>query len=100
MPFQCKIRAGGRWRIYSLASAACLFLTACSGGQDYAFHPIDEIPQGQGLITDESGEFTLAKIDLSKNRDERRETAVSTPAPTQPQTVVSTSGITEAVTPE
>ena len=89
---------------YSLiAATACLLLAGCSSGnRDFAYHAIDEIPQGAGLLTDETGEFTIVKWDPSKRSNPTDTASVPSPAPAQPQpqTVVSTSGITEAATPE
>ena len=94
---------GRRYRATFVAAVACLVLAGCSGGvQEFTFHPIDEIPQGAGLITDQSGEFTIVKWDPSNRSKSTQETTVSTPVPQTPpsQTVHSTSGITEAATPE
>ena len=85
-----------------LAAALAGALGTAAAADDFVFTPIDEIPEGRGLITDESGEFTIFKWDRSKkNTSESQETPTRTaPAPAPSQTITSTSGITEAPTPE
>lgn len=80
----------------ALTGALCTAATA----EDFTFTPIDEIPEGQGLITDQSGEFTIFKWERGK-RGRLNETDPAPQAgPSPNQTITSTSGITEAPTPE
>lgn len=62
---------------------------------------IDQIPQGAGLVIDDSGQFTPARFDPKRRSRSVDDATVSTPAPaaTHLQTLLSTSGITEAATP-
>ncbi len=84
----------------ALATAFVFALSSAALAEEFEFTPIDEIPEGQGLITDQSGEFTIFKWDRRKrNRSGNQDTYEQTgPAPAQ--TITSTSGITEAATPE
>ena len=97
-------QSGGRNRKLHLAvGLACLLVGGCSQNQDFAYHAIDEIPQGPGAFSDESGEFTLYEWKEGENRNPSTKSSVFSspdPEPVQSQTVVSSSGITEAATPE
>lgn len=75
-----------------------LLLGGCAGGQDFSYNPISEIPEGQGLVTGPEGEFTLFKYDPSQSSEAASDTTAPVSAPSQ--TVTSSSGITEAPTPE
>lgn len=99
--FSPDAHAGFRRHKLSLAALAVgIALTGCAGGQEFAFHPIDEIPQGPGLITDESGEFTLIKWDPRGRTESTAGSTVSAPAPSPDDTARSPGGISEAATPE
>ncbi len=100
MTFSPSAQACSRLRKVPLAAAACLVLAGCSGGQEFAYHPVDEIPQGAGLVTDEGGEFAVVKWDPRGRSKSSPETTVSAPSPDAPRAAKSTSGITEAATPE
>lgn len=77
------------------AGLAGLLLTGCAGGDSFEYTEISEIPEGPGLVTGPEGELTIVKYDPFS-----RSSSNSAPAPTPQPTVTSTSGITEAVTPE
>ena len=90
--------AAARNGVLALALTGALCATAAA--EEFTFTPIDEIPEGQGLITDESGEFTIFKWDRNK-RNRSGDDTLSPQSGTAPtQTITSTSGITEAATPE
>jgi len=79
------------------AFGALVALTLTAAAEDFEFTPIDEIPEGPGLVTSDDGEFTIFKWDRSK----KQESESNAQAPTlDPQKPVTSSGITEAVTPE
>ncbi|MGI9414989.1 MAG: hypothetical protein ACR2PM_15045 [Hyphomicrobiales bacterium] len=80
------------------AGLAGLLLAGCSGGESFEYTAVSEIPEGQGLVTGPEGELTIIKYDPSAPSTIGSTASTSAPAP-QP-TVTSTSGITEAVTPE
>lgn len=77
---------------------AGLLLGGCAGGEDFTYNPISEIPEGQGLVTGPEGEFTLFKYDPSQSAEAASNTTAPVSAPSR--TVTSSSGITEAPTPE
>ena len=79
------------------ALGALVALTLAAAAEDFEFTPIDEIPEGPGLVTSDDGEFTIFKWNRSKKQDAES----NAEAPTlDPQKPVTSSGITEAVTPE
>ena len=91
--------ASNRLRGPALAVAITgLLLGGCAGGEDFTYNPISEIPEGQGLVTGPEGEFTLFKYDPSQSADAASNTTAPVSAPSR--TVTSSSGITEAQTPE
>ena len=79
------------------ALGALCAITVTAAAEDFEFTPIDEIPEGRGLVSDGDGDFTIFKWDRSKKQDPLRETEAPTLKPEKP---VTSSGITEAVTPE
>ena len=83
-----------------LAGALVSALSSAAVAEDFEFTPIDEIPEGQGLVTDETGEFTIFKWERGKSNRNRAEEPAPQAAPPQSQSITSTSGITEAPTPE
>jgi hypothetical protein len=73
----------------SAALAGCV-----TGGYDtFAYHEIHEIPKGPGLITDD-GEYTIISRDWTSSGTSQGTQAAQAPA------VHTSSGITEAATPE
>ena len=80
------------------ATALALVMCTAAAAEDFVFTPIDEIPEGQGLITDESGEFSIFK--WSRDKAAQPDASNERPQPAPAQTITSTSGITEAPTPE
>lgn len=91
--------ASNRLRGPALAVAITgLLLGGCAGGEDFSYNPISEIPEGQGLVSGPEGEFTLFKYDPSQHSASSSETTATASVPAQ--TVTSSSGITEAPTPE
>ena len=44
---------------WALAWALALALAACAGAKPFEYHPIDEIPEGPGLVTGEDGEWVI-----------------------------------------
>lgn len=53
-------RATGPGRRARLASVVLAFLlAACVGAKPFEYHPIDEIPEGPGLVTGEDGEWVI-----------------------------------------
>ena len=83
-----------------LAGVVALAASAPALAEDFTYHAIDEIPEGEGAFTDKSGEFTI----FQWSRDKKKSSSANdAPAhqPAQPaQTITSSSGITEAPTPE
>ncbi len=75
-----------------------LTLASCpiAAADSFEFTAIDEIPEGEGLVTDSSGEFTLFKWEKTRKDNAGADQPVQTPG----QTITSTSGITDAPTPE
>ena len=43
----------------ALAWALAWALAACAGAKPFEYHPIDEIPEGPGLVTGEDGEWVI-----------------------------------------
>ncbi|MEE8248452.1 MAG: hypothetical protein V3S87_14460 [Alphaproteobacteria bacterium] len=43
----------------ALAWALALALAACAGAKPFEYHPLDEIPEGPGLVTGEDGEWVI-----------------------------------------
>ncbi len=84
----------------ALAIALTGAISTAAAAEEFSFTPIDEIPEGQGLITDESGEFTIFKWDRNKRNRSGSNDPAPQAAPAPAQTITSTSGITEAATPE
>ena len=82
--------------VLALTGALC----SAAAAEDFTFTPIDEIPEGQGLITDESGEFTIFKWERNKRGRLNDPDPAPQAGPAPNQTITSTSGITEAPTPE
>ena len=80
------------------AGLAGLLLTGCAGGENFEYTDISEIPEGPGLVSGPEGELTIVKYDPFSRSSSN--SAASTAAPAPEPTVSSTSGITEAVTPE
>ena len=98
-----KVDITGKTRTLALAGVLAVSVATAVSAEDFEYHAIDEIPEGPGLITDESGEFTLFKWSRDKANDNSTQNTTSTqsaPAPAPAQTITSTSGITEAPTPE
>lgn len=79
------------------AGLAGLLLTGCAGGDSFEYTEISEIPEGPGLVSGPEGELTIVKYDPFSRSSSN---SASAPAPAPQPTVTSTSGITEAVTPE
>ncbi len=50
---------GLRLAAVALAWALALALAACAGAKPFEYHPIDEIPEGPGLVTGEDGEWVI-----------------------------------------
>lgn len=77
------------------ALAASAALAGCvTGGYDtFAYHEIHEIPEGPGLITDD-GEYTIISRDWGSLGASQTAEAAQAPE------VHTSSGITEAATPE
>ena len=95
LPPQSTARRLARVTVPAFGVLVALTLTAAA--EDFEFTPIDEIPEGPGLVTRDEGAFTIFKWDRSKKQD----TESDAQAPTlKPQKPVTSSGITEAVTPE
>lgn len=84
-------------RLTGPAIGALLALTVSAAAEDFEFTPIDEIPEGPGLVTEGGEGFTIFKWDRSKKQDTQNESQAPTLKPEKP---VTSSGITEAVTPE
>jgi len=80
------------------AGLAGLLLTGCAGGESFDYTAVSEIPEGPGLVSGPEGELTIVKYDPFSRSSSS--SAASTAAPAPQPTVTSTSGITEAVTPE
>lgn len=89
---------GGAARISLLATIFALILSHAAVAEDFEFIAIDEIPEGPGLVTDDSGEFSIFKWSRDKRAKTAGQAQPSRPAPSQ--TITSSSGITEAPTPE
>ena len=90
---------GHKSRNVVMAGALVCALGTAAAAEDFAYHAIDEIPEGQGLVTDESGEFTIFKWSRDRSNDTTTRNTTSTQS-APAQTITSTSGITEAPTPE
>lgn len=81
-----------------LFGALTLALCPIAAADSFEFTAIDEIPEGEGLVTDTNGEFTLFKWE--KTRNGKDDAGVDQPVQAPGQAITSTSGITEAPTPE
>lgn len=104
-PINCKNKqSGGRNRKLHLAvGLACLLVGGCSHSENFAYHATDDIPQGPGAISDESGAFTLFEWKEGEDQTASKKSSIFSapdPEPVQTQAVVSSSGITESATPE
>ncbi|MGI9414988.1 MAG: hypothetical protein ACR2PM_15040, partial [Hyphomicrobiales bacterium] len=53
-------------RILILAMTVLCAMAIAAAAEDFEFTPIDEIPDGQGLVTGPDGEFTILKWDRSR----------------------------------
>ncbi len=84
-------------RVTIPAIGALLALTVSAAAEDFEFTPIDEIPEGPGLISEGDEGLTIFKWNRSKKQDTQAEPQAPTLKPEKP---VTSSGITEAVTPE
>lgn len=97
----CTIGSTGRsLRTILFAGAVALAASGSALAEEFKFHAIDEIPEGEGAFTDKSGEFTI----FQWSRDKKKTTsAKDAPADQQAQplqAITSSNGITEAPTPE
>ena len=52
------IRRGGAWRTTLVALALVLGLAAC-GAAPLRYTPVDEVPEGPGLLSGEDGAFVI-----------------------------------------